>query len=119
MTSAARIEANRRNAQRSTGPRTEAGKQAVRLNALKHGLDATTAVLPHEDAEKYEQRRAAWTRELSPGGEVGDYLAGRAVTLSWQLDRADAAEHAELARRVREIRRARRSRRRRARSRSG
>ncbi|MFO0887832.1 MAG: hypothetical protein U0790_01670 [Isosphaeraceae bacterium] len=40
MTSPARIEANRRNAQRSTGPRTEAGKDKVRLNALKHGLDA-------------------------------------------------------------------------------
>ncbi|MFO0887833.1 MAG: hypothetical protein U0790_01675 [Isosphaeraceae bacterium] len=56
-----------------------------------------------EDAAKFEQRRAAWTRELSPGGEVGDYLAERAVKLSWQLDRADAAEHAELTRRVRDL----------------
>ncbi|MFO0890065.1 MAG: hypothetical protein U0790_13110 [Isosphaeraceae bacterium] len=77
MTSPARIEANRRNAQKSTGPRTEAGKGKVRLNALKHGLDAQTVVLPHEDAAKFEQRRDAWTRELSPGGEVGDYLAER------------------------------------------
>ena len=103
MTSEARIEANRRNASRSTGPRTEAGKGRVRLNALKHGLAAETVVLPHEDAAAFEQRRAAWTRELSPGGEVGGYLAERAAKISWQLDRADAAEHAELARRVREI----------------
>ncbi|MFO0890578.1 MAG: hypothetical protein U0790_15720 [Isosphaeraceae bacterium] len=97
MTSAARIEANRRNAQRSSGPRTEAGKQAVRFNALKDGLDVQTAVLPHEDADAFERRRSAWTRDLSPGGEGGDYLAGRAVTLSWQLDRADAAEQSAPA----------------------
>ena len=55
MTAAApsskRIEANRRNAQKSTGPRTTEGKDRVRLNALKHGLTASTAVLPGEDAE--------------------------------------------------------------------
>ena len=39
---------------------------------------------------------------VSPGGEVGGYMAERAARISWQLDRADAAEHAELSRRVRE-----------------
>jgi hypothetical protein len=115
MTSQARIEANRNNALRSTGPRTEEGKSKVKFNALKHGHDARTIVLPHEDAAAFEHRRRAWSRELSTGGEVGDYLAERAAKLSWQLDRADAAEHAELTRRVREVPREReRSRRRRA-----
>src|SRR3954447_7479348 len=103
MTSQARIEANRKNASRSTGPRTEEGKAKVRLNALKHGFEAETVVLPHEDAAAFEHRRAAWCRELSAGGEVAASLAGRAAKLSWQRDRADAAEHAELARRVREV----------------
>ena len=61
MTSERKIEANRRNAQRSTGPKTEEGKDKVRLNALKHGLCAETIVLPHEDADAYQQRLDDWT----------------------------------------------------------
>ena len=51
MASQARIDANRRNAQRSTGPRTEAGKSRAKLNALKDGSHAKTVnpVLPQED----------------------------------------------------------------------
>jgi hypothetical protein len=40
MTSLKQIEANRRNALNSTGPKTEAGKQQSRRNALRHGLTA-------------------------------------------------------------------------------
>ena len=101
MTSQRKIEANRRNAARSTGPRTEAGKKKVSLNAVKHGLTATTIVLPHEDAEAYERRLQAWTAELNAQGDLGRYLAERAVKVSWQLDRADSYEQACLARRVR------------------
>jgi hypothetical protein len=50
MTSAARINANRRNALKSTGPKTLAGKQAVRLNALWHGALAVNPLLPGENA---------------------------------------------------------------------
>jgi hypothetical protein len=42
MTSYRQVEANRRNALKSTGPRTEAGKQVSRRNALRHGLTAET-----------------------------------------------------------------------------
>src|ERR1700735_2164101 len=38
MTSARKIESNRKNAQRSTGPRSEAGQRRSRRNALRHGL---------------------------------------------------------------------------------
>ena len=72
MTSQRKIEANRRNAARSTGPRTEAGKKKVSLNAVKHGLTATTlVVLPHEDEEAYRHRLEAWTAELNPRGSSG------------------------------------------------
>jgi hypothetical protein len=115
MLSQARISANRENARKSTGPRTEQGKDRVRLNALKHGMAAETVVLPHEDVKAFEQRLDAWTRELAPNGDVAGYLAERAAKLSWQLDRADACEHAVLAKRTREAPREKeRSRRRRA-----
>ena len=102
MTSQRKIEANRRNAARSTGPRTPEGKRKVSLNAVKHGLTATTiVVLPHEDEEAYQRRLEAWTAELNAKGDMGRYLAERAVKVSWQLDRADSYEQACLARRVR------------------
>jgi hypothetical protein len=107
MTSQRKIEANKRNAQKSSGPKTAEGKERVRLNALKHGLTATTVVLPHEDAEAYQKRLETWTRELAPRGDVGHYLTERAVRLSWQLDRADGHERARLAERVNRLSRER------------
>ena len=58
--SAAKIEANRRNCLKSTGPRTSAGKDRSRLNAVKHGARAETLVLPGEDPQALEERREAW-----------------------------------------------------------
>jgi hypothetical protein len=78
-------------------------------------MAAETVVLPHEDMKAFEQRRNSWARELNAPGDLGGYLAERAVRLSWQLDRADAHERAKLARRVRKAPAEReRSRRRRA-----
>ena len=51
MTSEKKAEANRRNALKSTGPKTPEGKDAVRLNALKHGLLSEEILLPGEDEE--------------------------------------------------------------------
>ena len=51
MSSAKQIAANRRNALRSTGPRTDEGRAKCRLNAVKHGLAAQALLLPGEDAE--------------------------------------------------------------------
>ena len=101
MTTQRKMEANRRNAQKSTGPRTEEGKAKVKFNALKHGMTAETVVLPHEDAAAYEQRLETWTRELNPPGKLGHYLAERVVRISWQLDRADFHERDRLANRLR------------------
>ena len=53
MTSLKQIEANRRNAENSTGPRSEAGKQRSSRNAIRHGLTAETVIEPLEDAEDY------------------------------------------------------------------
>src|SRR5215472_14153317 len=59
MTSFKQIEANRRNALRSTGPKTEAGKEVSRCNAVRHGLTAETVIGALEDAEDYKAFEAA------------------------------------------------------------
>ena len=54
MTSARQIQANRRNALKSTGPSSEEGKQESRRNAVRHGLTAETVIGALEDAEDYK-----------------------------------------------------------------
>jgi hypothetical protein len=54
MTSYRQIEANRRNAFKSTGPKTEAGKQASRCKPVRHGLTAETVINALEDADDYQ-----------------------------------------------------------------
>jgi len=95
-TRADRAEINRRNARKSTGPKTPEGKARSRFNAVKHGMTAKTPVLPGEDAEALQARLDAWTADLAPGNEVEQYLVGRAVRASWQLDRADRVDVARL-----------------------
>jgi hypothetical protein len=100
MISPQKLEANRRNATKSTGPRTAEGKDKVRFNAVTHGLTAATVVLPHEDEQAYQHRLEDWTSELKAPGKMGQYLVERMVKISWQLDRADTFEQAKLARRI-------------------
>jgi len=62
MISERQLNANRRNAQFSTGPRTPEGRAAVAHNALRHGLTPQTAVLPNEDPEEFGELRDASAR---------------------------------------------------------
>ena len=90
------IAANRRNARRSTGPKSAAGKAASSANALRHGLSAARAVvLPDEDGEAYERLRQGVLGDLDPAGALQEALAQRIVVLLWRLDRAARLE-AEL-----------------------
>ena len=96
MATKRQIAANRRNARRSTGPRTAAGKAASSANALRHGLAAARAVvLPDEDADAYERLRQGVIADLDPAGALQEALAQRIVVLLWRLDRAARLE-AEL-----------------------
>ena len=90
--SEAKLEANRRNAQKSTGPRTEEGKKNSSLNATKHGLRAETLVLRDEDPQVLEERRAAWRACLLPGDDVEERLVDDAVVHTWLQDRARRAQ---------------------------
>ena len=87
--STARVEANRRNAQKSTGPRTAAGKAASRLNAFRHGMAGDGDVVgPGEDVALIERREVAFVREFAAEGETGRLLARRAAVLSLRMERA-------------------------------
>jgi len=97
MASAAQIQANRLNAQKSTGPRTAAGKERASQNALKHGLLAREAVIQGEDPEEFELYREGMIEELAPVGEVEAMLAQRVVGLSWRLRRAERLQNAAFA----------------------
>jgi hypothetical protein len=96
-TTTKRAEANRRNARKSTGPRTPEGKDRSKFNAIKHGLNARTLVLPGEDAGAFQERLDAWADDLQPRNDVEQALIERSATLSWQLERADRADAARLA----------------------
>jgi hypothetical protein len=98
--SEAKLEANRRNAARSTGPRTEVGRQRAKLNAVKHGMRAATLVLLDEDPQVLEDRRNAWRACLLPGDDVEQRLVEDAVVSTWQQDRARRAQIARLNRNI-------------------
>ncbi len=96
-TSPERIEANKKNSARSTGPRSQSGKDRSKFNAVKHGMSAKTPVLPGEDAEAFRKRLDDWKEELKPRSKIEDYLLERAVQVSWQLDRVNRAQAARIA----------------------
>ena len=92
MTSIRQIEANRRNAEKSTGPRTEAGKQRSSLNALRHGLTAETVVLPLEDEEDYQAFEEAVLAGFDAETAVERELVLRLAALLWRLRRVGSIE---------------------------
>jgi hypothetical protein len=92
MTSYRQIEANRRNALNSTGPRTEAGKQASRRNAVRHGLTAETVISGLEDAEDYKAFEAAITADYDAQSAVERELVLRLASVLWRLRRANSME---------------------------
>jgi anti-sigma-K factor RskA len=92
MTSYRPIEANRRNALKSTGPNTDAGKQTSRCNAVRHGLTAETVIGALEDAEDYKAFEAAITADYDAQSAVERELALRLASLLWRLRRSTTME---------------------------
>jgi hypothetical protein len=88
MTTEAQIQANRANAQQSTGPRTPEGKEKAAQNALKHGLFTRETVIRGEDEGEFAEHRENLLNQLIPGTPLEETLADRVVDLSWRLKRA-------------------------------
>jgi len=89
MTTEAQIEANRANAQKSTGPRSPEGKAKVAQNALKHGLLAKQAVVVGEDTDDFDLLRDQLYAEWAPVGPTEARLVERLAGLFWRLQRAE------------------------------
>ena len=100
MATAAQIEANTRNAQKSSGPRTEEGKKRSRCNALDHGCRANMMVLPTEVFGEYEHELHAWVSSLKPRNPTEEFLVTRMAKLAWQGKRIDRAQTARLSTRI-------------------
>jgi hypothetical protein len=97
-----RLEANRRNAQLSTGPRTEEGKARSRRNSLKHGVLASALLITEgegaEDAVEFEELLCSLREDLNPVGAVEGMLVERMAVCCWRQKRALRCEAALVRR---------------------
>lgn len=93
MPSARQIAANRRNAAKSTGPRTDAGKRASSLNAYTHGLISQILVMTDEQAEAYERFTDAIVQDLRAVGAMEIQIARSIADTEWRINRAAAIEN--------------------------
>jgi hypothetical protein len=96
MASQKQIDANRRNSRKSTGPVTDLGKATAKFNALKHGMTASTAVLPYEDADSYAELREAFAGTYRPANGVEASLVETIANSYWRLLRVRRVETAAL-----------------------
>jgi hypothetical protein len=92
MASPAQIAANRANAQKSTGPRAVEGKSASRFNALKHGIDAASIVIPGEDPADYDALVAHYLHEYCPQSASESFHVDTMIRADWQKRRLETVE---------------------------
>jgi hypothetical protein len=93
-TSAAKLEANRLNARKSTGPRTRRGRIASSKNAISHGLFCKQIVLPGESKPEFDLLRKCFIRDLKPQNVVELSLVDRMVKDQWLIRRFERVEAA-------------------------
>src|SRR5258708_26460304 len=91
MATAEQIAANRRNAQHSTGPRSEAGNQASAANATTHGLTGAFHIHPDEESE-FLPLAAGLRDAIKPDGTLQEELFQQILQSFWRIRRANRAE---------------------------
>src|SRR4030095_14390166 len=99
MATQSQIAANRKNAQKSTGPKTPEGRDAVRLNGLKHGLTSEILVLPGESVADFEHLLDSLQAEHQPTTPTEVILVRQMAMASWRLQRLLHMEAAHYRRR--------------------
>ena len=94
MSTAAQQQANKQNAQHSTGPRTAEGKKRSSLNALKHGLRAKEPLIPGENRDDFYRHGAELEFHLRPANPVEENLVEQIIDITWRLKRCARIESA-------------------------
>ncbi len=94
MTSAKQVQANRENAKKSTGPRTEEGKQRTARNAIKHGFRAKDPLIPGEDPDEFYRHDTELNVEFAPVTAVEQNLVDQIIDITWRLKRFGRIEAA-------------------------
>jgi hypothetical protein len=92
MISEQKLEANKLNALKSTGPRTPEGRAKSALNAIKHGLCAQTVIISSENSDEFRAFAKNLTSDFAPLNQVERNMVKRIVSLSWRLERATKYE---------------------------
>jgi len=92
MATIAKVEANQRNALKSTGPRTPAGKSVVASNAVKHGLLSREVLLPEEDRSAFRALAVGLLDSLQAVGALEHLLVDGIVAAAWRLRRVHVIE---------------------------
>jgi len=92
MSSNAQINANRSNAQHSTGPKSPEGIANCKLNATKHGLTGIRIVIAGENADEYDALRESLLDTYAPSTEVEAMLVEEVAQNYWRLQRARRVE---------------------------
>jgi hypothetical protein len=96
--SARKIAANRRNASKSTGPRTQIGKRAVAKNALKHGFFSKCLLIPgEEDPTEYQELSATLCEHYQPLDRFEELCIDKIAAWSWRLRRLLRCERGQIA----------------------
>jgi hypothetical protein len=91
MASERQIQANRRNAALSSGPKSEEGKARSRANAIKHGMAGELPDVEAGFSPEFEERRAEWSAEFAPVGEAAQWALDRVVAASLRIERCERA----------------------------
>ena len=92
MATLKQFEANRRNSQKSTGPKTPEGKSAVSMNALRHGLRARSVLLPGEDPTEFHQFCDDLQVEWHPQSRTEQFYVEQMAVSQWKLTRMEVVE---------------------------
>ena len=99
--SSKKLEANRRNALKSTGPRTETGKRRVSRNAEKHGMFSSNLIVRHPEAKEFpadfDALRARVRKHYKPVGFIEEFWAEKIAALGWKMRRVTRFESAAIA----------------------
>lgn len=95
--SSKQLKANRKNAKRSTGPKTLEGKAVVSVNALRHGILSTKLILPNESRADFDALLSEMTQCLNPIGFLEQVLIEKISTNLWRQRRLIQAESAQLS----------------------